>query len=332
MIIGKTSSSISMAEIFSKFTETEILSAVFPDIDSLPCIMASPLRVDNHPSFSIYLTDGGHIAWKDHASKDRGGLMDLLCKYWGLTFNQAVAKISELLIEKKDISIKSRQIKTLTRKEIDTLTKIEVKVRPWQQYDADYWKSYGIELNWLKYAGVHAISHKIITKKDKETGKSKRYIFSTEKYAYVFTEYKEGKLSLKIYQPFSKEHKWCSKMDASVISLWEKVPEYGDRIVICSSLKDALCLSCQLHIPAIAPQGEGYNISETAANELRRRYKKVFICYDVDNPGLEDSKKLAEQTGFIRIVPDLGTEKDISDYYKSLVNKEEFKKLETLFH
>lgn len=258
--------------------------------------------------------------------------MDLLCKYWNCTFNQAVGKIADLLIEKKEITIKPRQIKTLTRKEAETLTKIEVKVRPWQQYDYDYWASYGIEKQWLKYAGVYAISHKIITKKDKETGKSKRYIFSTEKYAYVFTEYKEGKLSLKIYQPLSKEHKWCSKMDSSVISLWEKVPEYGDRIVICSSLKDALCLSCQLHIPAIAPQGEGYNISETAANELRRRYKKVFICYDVDNPGLEDSKKLAEQTGFIRIVPDLGNEKDLSDYYKSLKNKEEFKRLETLFH
>ena len=321
-----------MTEIFSKFTEAEILSAVFPEINSLPWRMQSPLRVDNHPSFSIYLTNGSHIAWKDHANKERGGLMDLLCRYWDCTFNQAVAKICDLLIEKKDITIKPRQIKTLTRKETDALTKIEVKVRPWQQYDYDYWASYGIEKQWLKYAEVYAISHKIITKKDKETGETKKCIFSAAKYAYCFVERKEGKLSLKIYQPYNKDHKWCSKMDSSVISLWTKVPEYGDRIVICSSLKDALCLSNQLHIPAIAPQGEGYNMSTTAVSELNRRYKKVFICYDTDAPGLEDSKKLAEETGFIRIVPDLGTEKDLSDYYKSLKNKEDFKKLETLFN
>ena len=121
-------------------------------------------------------------------------------------------------------------------------------------------------------------------------------------------------------------------MDASVISLWAKVPKYGDRIVICSSVKDALCLSANTHIPAIAPQGEGYSISETAAYELRRRYKKVFICFDVDAPGLQDSLKLSKQTGFIRVVPDLKGEKDISDFYKSLKNKTEFKQLEKYFY
>ena len=121
-------------------------------------------------------------------------------------------------------------------------------------------------------------------------------------------------------------------MDASVISLWTKVPEDGERIVICSSLKDALCLSCQLHIPAIAPQGEGYNLSNTAIKELKRRFKKVFICFDTDKAGIKDGKLLAQKTGFINVVPDLGKNKDLSDYYKSLENKEDFKQLETLFH
>lgn len=120
-------------------------------------------------------------------------------------------------------------------------------------------------------------------------------------------------------------------MDASVISLWTKVPEYGDRIVICSSLKDALCLSCQLHIPAIAPQGEGYSISETAVKELKRRYKKVFISYDVDQPGIEDAKKLSKQTGFPFIVPNLGTEKDYSDAFKKYGKEWFIKNITPLF-
>ena len=87
-------------------------------------------------------------------------------------------------------------------------------------------------------------------------------------------------------------------MDASVISLWAKVPEFGDKIIIASSTKDALCISCNLHIPAIAPQGEGYSISETAICELKRRYKQVYISYDGDNTGVEDAEKLSEITGF----------------------------------
>lgn len=224
-------------------------------------------------------------------------------------------------------------IKTLTRKDVSQNTKIQVVVRPWQDYDIEYWKNYGIELKWLKYAKVSPISYKIITKKDPETGKSKRYIFPADKLAYVYQEKKDGKLQIKIYQPKNtKGFKWCSSMDGSVISLWTRVPETGDKIVICSSLKDALCLSCQLGIPAIAPQGEGYNISESACKELRRRYKKVFICFDTDEAGKKDAEALAEKTGFINVVPDLGKQKDLSDYYKSLKNKEEFKKLESYFH
>ena len=335
MVIGKTSSSISVPELFEKYSEVEILTAAFPEINSIPCKMSSPFRTDNNPSFSIYLDNDKHIKFKDFGDANcRGSLLDLLCKKWNCTFNQVFDKILELMSKEKgsDVTFKMKQIKTLTRKESSELTKIEVKVRPWQQYDIDYWASYGVEKQWLKYAGVYAISHKIITKKDEETGKSKRYIFTTDKYCYCYTEYKDNKLSLKIYSPFNKNHKWCSKMDASVISLWTKVPEYGDRIVICSSLKDALCLSCQLHIPAIAPQGEGYNISETAVNELKRRYKKIFICFDMDEPGKADALKLAEETGFTIISPDLGKEKDLSDYYKSLSDKQQFKQLETLFH
>lgn len=333
MIVGKTSSSISRNEIFSKFSESQILSSVFPEITSLPCLMCSPLRQDKHPSFSIYMSNGGHIYYKDHATGERGGLLDLLCNYWNCTFNQVLDKLCTILIGNGEITIKPKQIKTLTRKEADQLSKVQVVVRPWRDYDYEYWASYGVEKQWLKYAEIYPISHKIITKKDSETGKSAKHIFSSDKYAYCFVERKENNLQIKIYQPFNKKgFKWCSKMDGSVIGLWTKIPEYGDRVVICSSMKDALCLSCQCHIPTLCLQGEGYNISETACKELKRRYKKVFICFDTDAPGRKDAEKLSKETGFTNIVPDLGSEKDLSDYFKSLENKEDFKQLEKLFH
>ena len=121
-------------------------------------------------------------------------------------------------------------------------------------------------------------------------------------------------------------------MDSSVIGLWTKIPEKGDRVVICSSLKDALCISCNLHIPAICLQGEGYDMSDTAINELKRRYKKIFISFDTDKAGRIDGEKLAKRTGFTNIIPDLGTEKDFSDHFKSLEDKKQFKQLERLFH
>lgn len=326
MVVGKTSSSISKTEIFNCVTESQVLTAVFPQITSVPCLMCSPIRPDRKPSFSIYLSDGGHIYYKDFASGERGSLLDLLCQYWQCNLNQTLDKISQLFIEKKDIAIKPKQIRILTRKESSSASKIQVTVRPWHDYDYAYWESYGISKKWLRYGEIYPISHKIVTKE------GKKYIFPADRYAYCFVERKEGNTQLKIYQPFNKNgFKWCSKMDSSVIGLWTKIPEEGKKVVICSSLKDALCISCQLGIPALCLQGEGYNMSDTAVNELKRRYKKVFICFDVDEPGKKDSKKLAKQTGFINVIPDLGKEKDFSDYYKSLENKEDFKLLKQYF-
>ena len=301
MVIGKTSTSISITELFEKYSETQILTTVFPEITEIPCKISSPFRVDTNPSFSIFMGDDKHIRFKDFGDPDcKGGLLDLLCRKWSCSFYQVFDRILEVMQKQNssDVEIKSKQVKVLTRKETSELTKIQVAVRPWRDYDYEYWASYGIEKQWLKYAGVHPISHKIITKKDKETGKQRKYIFPSPKYSYCYTERKEGILSLKIYSPLSKTHKWCSKMDASVISLWTKVPEYGDRIIIASSTKDALAISCNLHIPAIAPQGEGYNLSSTAINELKRRYKKVYISFDGDSAGKEYAKKLSEVTGF----------------------------------
>lgn len=334
MVVGRTSSSISKTEIFSKFSEADVLTTVFPEVTSLPCVIKSPLRHDDHPSFSLYVTNGGHIMYKDHADRsERGTLLDLLCKYWNCTFTQALDKIWEIMPKKGNVTIKPKQFKTLTRKEYDQLTRIQVTIRPWRDYDYEYWESYGITKKWLRYAEVYPISYKIVTKKDTASSKPNKYIFPADKYAYCFVERKEGNLQIKIYQPFNKKgFKWCSKMDGSVVSLWTKVPQEGDKIVICSSLKDALCLSCQLHIPAVALQGEGYNISETAQKELRRRFKRVYICFDTDKPGIQDSTALAEKTGFTNIIPDLGESKDLSDYYKSLDNKKDFKQLEKLFY
>lgn len=333
MVIGKTSSNISKTEIFSVFSEAQVLATVFPEITEIPCIISSPLRTDNHPSFSIYMSNGGHIRYKDHANNSQGGLLDLLCEYWRCTLNQALDRICKLMTKDKDIAIRPKHIKTFTRKEADSLTKIEVKVRPWRDYDYEYWASYGITKQWLKYAEIYPVSYKIVTKRKSPTDKGKKYIFPTEKYAYVYVERKEGKVQLKVYQPFNTNgFKWCSKMDASVIGLWTKIPEYGERVVICSSLKDALVISCQLNIPTLCLQGEGYDMSDTAINELKRKYKKVFISFDTDKAGISDGEKLAKRTGFTNIIPNLGSQKDYSDYYKALKDKAEFQKLKQLFN
>ena len=336
MSLSKGHASVSFDSIKNSVSEYNILVHYF-HVYKVPTIINSPLREDKRPSFGIYSPDGHKISYIDFSTKERGGIFDLLCKTWNCNFMNMMDRINKDIESgnlTKDIgnnnkdnnvnctatntnnNIINNNIKSI--KEHKSSIDLQCKTRDWQDHDIKYWESYGIGLKWLKYANVYPVAYKIIIKDNK------KYIMPADKYAYAYVEFKENKTSLKIYQPYNNSgYKWSNNHDGSVISLWTKIPEYGNIVCICSSLKDALCLSANTKIPAIALQGEGYNISDTAIKELKRRYKKICILFDNDEAGKMDSKKLAELTGFENLIlPDIKGGKDISDYYKLLGKKD----------
>lgn len=330
MAISKGKSSVTLSDILEKTTEVDILS-FYLGITKIPCVINSPLRKDNSPSLGLYSADKKRIYFVDFATKDRGGVFDLLCLMWNCTYKEALTRIYEDL--PKFYCIRTPNIYTYSQctvrgtDEYRKTSDLQCKIRDWKDYDIEYWASYGISLDWLKYAEVYPISHKIVIKN------GEKYVFGADKYAYAYVEHKEGKVTLKIYQPFNKNgYKWSNKHDNSVISLWTKVPEYGEQICICSSLKDALCLWANTGIPSLAIQGEGYRISDTAISELKRRYKQIFICLDNDEPGLKDAQKLARETGFTNVVlPFFNGGKDISDLFKAKGKEKLLKIIKPLF-
>lgn len=328
-MIAKGNNSVSLEDILSKVTEADILS-YYLGITEVPCIINSPLRRDRRPSFGLYSPDGKRIYYIDFSTKDRGGIFDLLGNMWGCSYKEVLSRINED-ISKFNGSASVHTYTPCTVKSVSSYNKdtdLQCKVRDWRDYDIEYWRSYGIELNWLRYAEVYPISHKIVIKG------GQRYVFLADKYAYAYVEHKEGKVTLKIYQPFNKNgYKWSNKHDKSVVSLWTKVPEFGDKICICSSMKDALCLWSNTGIPALAIQGEGYEMSNTAISELKRRYKHIYILLDNDEAGLKDGLSLSESTGFTNLVlPKFEGGKDISDAYKVLGKKKWLELIMPLFN
>lgn len=191
-------------------------------------------------------------------------------------------------------------------------------MRRWENYDFQYWESYGIPRNWLLHADIYPISHIFIVG---NTG----YIrtIKADKYAYTFIERKDGVCSEKIYQPFNKEGmKWRSGHDSSVWDLWTKLPPRGERCIITSSRKDALCIWANAGIPSVSLQGEAVGVKPQVMEELKGRFNEVFVLYDNDkkseiNYGRIDGQKLAEKFDITQIeIPDMYMCKDISDLYK----------------
>lgn len=324
MAIKAGNSSISLEDVLGRVSEADILYHYF-GITEIPCVVCSPLRKEKNPSFGFHTSNGKKIHWIDYATNERGSTFDLLKQAWNITYTECLNKVYNDLVTKAPTSLKQTFCNVYSKHKHTSNVELQCRIRDWKDYDIAYWESYGISLPWLKWAEVYPISHKIVIKN------GIRHLFGCAKLAYAFVEHKENKTTIKIYQPLNKQYKWANGHDSSVISLWSKIPKTGDKVIVCSSLKDALCISCQLKIPAIAVQGEGYDISNTAIKELKSRYKKVYISFDTDGPGILNTKRIANKTGFIPIIPNLGKYKDYTDYYKSLENKEDFQKLKDLF-
>lgn len=320
MAVSKGESSVTLSDILEKTTEANILS-FYLGVTEVPCIIHSPLRKDNRPSFGLYSPNGKRIYFVDFATKDRGGVFDLLCQMWGCSYKEVLIRINKDIPKLCFIGTPNvhKHIPCTVRSTIECKksTDLQCKVRDWASYDVEYWESYGISLDWLKYAEVYPISHKIIIKN------GNKYVFKADKYAYAYVEHKEGKVTLKVYQPFNKDgYKWSSNIDRSVWSLWTKIPKFGNNLIISSSVKDCLNIMCNLGIPAICMQGEGYKPKPQIIEELKSRYKNIILFYDndynnPDNPGKKDSMELSLEYNLKRVeIPVKYESKDPSDLFK----------------
>lgn len=295
-------------------------------IKKIPCLMHSPLRKDNKPSFALYSPEGTKINYKDFSTGEGGHLFTLLSKLWKCSVYEVLVKITNDLGPK--MYIKTIGLDKAHPLPSSSITELKCSIREWRDYDIEYWNSYGISKEWLIFANIFPISYKFIVKNNQTIA------FKADKYAYAFVEQKEGRVTLKIYQPFNTlGYKWSTNHGKSVISLWTKLPNKGDKVCICSSVKDALCLWANTGIPSVAVQGEGYPISITVQTILKQRFQHIYILFDNDEPGLKDAEKLSKNTGFTNIIlPQFERGKDISDYYKYLNNRILFKNnLQKLF-
>lgn len=313
-MIAKGLPSITIEDIHKKCSDFDIANK-YLGIHCVPELIVSPLRDDKRPSLSIFesYVSPGSLRYKDFGNGDSGTLYKLLGKLWKLSYIDVLQKILKDLPESTKVGLKKNRIKVYKK----SGGRIEVKVRNWRSYDLDYWNSYGISLPWLKFGDVYPISHIIITKGNIS------HAIPAEKYAYAYVERKDGKISLKIYQPYSTEFKWMSKHDSSVWDLWTKIPERGDNLIITSSRKDALSVWSNTGIPSLSLQGEGYIPKDHVVQQLKDRYKRIFVLYDNDfksdeNHGRIYGKHIAEMFGLTQIeIPEEYQSKDPSDLVKN---------------
>ena len=317
-MIGKANIQVDIDSLLSKVSEVNLVCMYLPQVKEIPSVINSPLRKDEHPSFRVYSPDGSRIRWYDYVTGESGGILDLLTGIWGCTLSDALVRIQKDLPKGSgSLSVSPSLGRHLHMHSADSSCIIRTTMRRWEQKDFAYWASYGVPERWLRHADIFPISHIFIIS---ETGYIRTIV--ADPYAYTFIERKDGKCTEKVYQPFNKQGmKWRSGHDSSVWDLWTKLPPQGEKVIITSSRKDALCIWANSGIPSVSLQSEAINVKPSVMEELKGRFKQVFVLFDNDlnrekNYGRIDGQKLSEQFNIKQIeIPDVYMCKDISDLY-----------------
>lgn len=314
MAFRRCNRSVGLDVLLGKTSEFDIMR-FYLNIDVLPALINSPLRQDRNASVSIFSPDGVKVFYKDFGTGEHGSIFDLLGRMWNRTFSETITKIWDDIDKVKHNRINLNRTRRGVIHKSNSI--LEVRTRQWFDYDMEYWNSYGISREWLEFGDVYPISHILITR-DNITK-----VIPAEKLAYVYVERKDGKVSLKVYQPKSQRLKWLSKHDSSVWDLWSRLPDRGDTLFITSSRKDALCLWENTGIPSVSLQGEGYVPKEKVINQLKQRFGRVIIFFDNDydkdeNHGHIYASRLSVMFDLDMVeIPSEYRSKDPSDLFKN---------------
>tara|TARA_R110000796_G_scaffold195104_6_gene311608 strand:+ start:1728 stop:2711 length:984 start_codon:yes stop_codon:yes gene_type:complete len=254
------------------------------------------------PSFCIYVDKSiMQYKFKDFSTGKNGDKIDLVQMLFDINYSNAMNRI--LSDYNNYISKNGKSLEV----EFNVKNKWEVdyiKKRSWNENDARYWLQYRIGSKILNEYNVYPIEYyNLIQEENNEVNSIT--IRKPFMYGYFDTE---GEV-YKIYQPRGK-HKFHKVK--SYIQGFDQLKFKEPYLIICSSLKDAICLKGMgYNIEVIAPDSENTMIKPHIIEHLKGRYKKVITLFDNDQAGLEAIEKYKNLYGLHGCV--LSMSKDISD-------------------
>jgi len=314
--------------ILSKITEYDIFRHYCPNFKQVGVKFKSDLRQDNSPTVSIAKINN-NLLYKDFGNPNHTfNCFSYVMYKYSLSFVDCLKTISNdfglnLVGEVANVPVAVTYGRTeYERIEEKTLSKIEVRRRPWTIEDKNFWTQFGISKQLLLTFGVHPIDYFWINE----------VRFKCKTITYVFN-FKNG---VKIYSPLEIEHKWYSNVSKDCIQGFPQLSE-GEIVILTSSLKDVMTLRV-LGYQSIALQSEMHFPSKELIEDLKSRFKNIVVLYDNDadkpsNNGQIMANKICEKYKLFNLcIPDKYKSKDISDFVKNYGVEKAFNLLKTMLH
>lgn len=292
---------ITLDYILSKVTEYDIYARYIGQF-KVGFIYNSPFRKDKNPSFGIFQSKKtGKLLFKDHGNGECGDVIKFVELYTGLTnYNDVLNRIVS------DMSITNNtKLKSIKKYESNE-TIIGVVRQDWTDIDINYWLQFGITLDTLNKFNVSSIKYYLCNGIVKGIYKENNPMYAYKVYDHF-----------KIYRPYADKYtKWRNNLSETDIQGFQQLPSKGDLLIITKSLKDVMCLY-EMGYYAISPSSESTFIPDKALNLLKKRFKRILLCFDRDKAGCKNMRKISLKTGLNGfLIHKKFKAKDISDAVK----------------
>lgn len=261
---------------------------------------------DRTPSMCVYFNKEKNVyKYKDFSSGNGGSAIDLVKEIKQCNFSTACGHVlgdyNDYILHNNG-GYNIEEFKQAAKYKVDNSLK-----RSWTTKDQYYWTQYNIGSKLLESHNVFPLQEYTMIKDEEGSIKS-----LTIKGDYIYGYFTKAGDLYKIYQPKNKEKKFLKIKDH--IQGSEQL-ENHNYLVIVSSLKDIMSVkSLKLNINMISPASENVTISEELVTKWKKKYKKVLVFFDNDDPGIKAMRKYKEKFGLNCIL--LTLSKDVSDSIK----------------
>lgn len=218
-----TSNKLTKQSILEKVSQITIFSSYLnlTDIEIQNCIntgelICSPIRDDAHPTCGFKYDNKGRLKFKDFSGFFWGDCFDIVAFVMSAMYNKQYdvnnkhdfIKILRHITftfkdifygQEKDINLVN-EINVSIAKLKSKKPNIELVVRPWNQYDKEYWNKFGISLQFLNVNFIYAVDQYYINRK---VNPEPKYYYDSKDpcYGYMLGQDRSGIYNIKLYFP-----------------------------------------------------------------------------------------------------------------------------------
>jgi 5S rRNA maturation endonuclease (ribonuclease M5) len=256
---------------------------------------------DSTPSMFIYYdTTKNTYRFKDFSSGHGGNGIHLVSLLENISYPEAYEKVYNDYINSPE-TIKAEIIPEEKYKVSD------YEIRYWNQLDADYWTAFKINSRSLETYEVYPLDFYTMSKPNPDSTVSS----FTVKKNYIYGYFNKLGELIKIYQPKNLDKKFLKVKN--YLQGWDQLEYQTDNLMLVSSLKDLLSFKSLgfSNFESLAPDSENSIIPLHIMNDLKSKYKRIFVLFDNDIAGKRSTEKY--NTYYDTISLDLNLSKDLSD-------------------